>query len=59
MHFEVESARFLIVIKTILSKKLPVAERHSNLRKNLLNEAFEKNTFGSIVFNMSLVITPI
>jgi hypothetical protein len=35
MHFEVESARLLILIKTILSKKLPVAERHSSLRKKL------------------------
>jgi hypothetical protein len=35
MYFEVESARLLILIKTILSKKPPMAERHSSLRKKL------------------------
>ncbi len=35
MYFEVESARLLILIKTILSKKPQMAERHSSLRKKL------------------------
>jgi hypothetical protein len=35
MHFEVESAHIFILIKTILSKKSPMAERRSSLRKKL------------------------
>jgi hypothetical protein len=35
MYFEVESVRLFALIKTILSKKPPMAERHSSLRRKL------------------------
>ncbi len=59
MHFEVESDHLFILIKTTLSKNYQWQNTIQAWGKNLLNEVFEKNAFGSIVFDMSLVIAPI